>query len=102
MEGQAMTARTPNPILLIATSILAVYGTNTRACEYHTLNSQQANNRGWSVDPGPASLSKTDFSAFAAIQSLSLNDPAIDNWKLATGATGHSTDTTINNVVNKI
>src|SRR4051812_22910326 len=102
MEDQTMYARTHLKTLLIATACITLLPTSTRACEYHMLLTQVENNGVWSIDSGPATLSKTSFTTASNVASLNFNDPAIDNWKLATGATGHSANNTIENVVNQI
>lgn len=91
-----MSAHTLCRNVLIATAIFGILPTVSRACEDDHDDDSILSNGAWPTFSTPQTI------AGAPLGSLMINDPAIDNWKLATGAVGHSPNATINNIVNKI
>jgi hypothetical protein len=85
-------------IICRAVAVAAVLvPTVARACDNDHEDDDIDSNAVW-----PTLTSAKSITGAAPLGSLNLNDPTIDNWKLSTGGTGHSPNTTINNIVNKI
>src|SRR3954470_22153071 len=99
MGGTNMFAHTLSRNVVIATAIFSILPTVSRACDDDHDDDDILGNGVWPTFTTPQTIMGASV---APLGSLMTNDPAIDNWKLATGAAGHSPNATINNIVNKI